>query len=51
MRLDEPAVVREEYADETRLRARKKAHASAEGPDARDVVFEAIAEVSPRRLL
>ena len=51
MRLDDPAVVREEYADETRLAARKKAHASGEGQDARDVVFEAIAEVSPQRIL
>ena len=51
MRLDDPAVVRAEYADETRLAARKKAHASAEGQDARDVVFEAIAEVSPQRIL
>ena len=51
MRLDDPAVVREEYADETRLAARKKAHALGEGPDAREVVFEAVAEVSPQRIL
>ena len=51
MRLDDPAVVREEYADETRLAARKKAHASAEGQDARVVVFQAIADVSPQRIL
>lgn len=51
MKLDDPAVVREEYADEIRLAARKKAHASAEGPDARDVVFEALAEVGPRQIL
>jgi ubiquinone/menaquinone biosynthesis C-methylase UbiE len=51
MRLDDPAVVREEYADETRLAARKKAHASAEGQDARDLVFEAVAEFGPRRIL
>ena len=51
MRLDDPAVVREEYADETRLAARKKAHALGEGPDAREIVFEAVAEVSPQRIL
>ncbi len=51
MRLDDPAVVREEYADEARLAARKAAHASAEGPDARDLVFEAVAEFGPRRIL
>ena len=51
MRLYDPTVVREEYADETRLAARKAAHASAEGSDARDLVFEAVAEVGPRRIL
>lgn len=51
MRLHDPAVVREEYADETRLAARKAAHASAEGPDARDVVFQAVAEFHPQRIL
>jgi SAM-dependent methyltransferase len=51
VRLDDPAVVREEYADESRLAARRAAHASAEGPDAHDLVFEAVAEVAPRRIL
>jgi SAM-dependent methyltransferase len=51
VRLNDPAVVREEYADETRLAARKAAHARGEGPDARDVVFEAVAEFGPRRIL
>ena len=51
MRLNDPAVVRKEYADESRLAARKAAHASAEGPDARDLVFERVAEVGPRRIL
>lgn len=51
MSLHDPAVVREEYADETRLVARRAAHALAEGPDARDVVFEAVAEFGPRRVL
>jgi ubiquinone/menaquinone biosynthesis C-methylase UbiE len=51
VRLDDPAVVREEYASETRLAARKAAHASGEGPDPREIAFDAIAEVEPRRVL
>ena len=51
MRLDDPAVVREEYASEERLAARKAAHASGEGPDPREIAFTAIAEVEPRRVL
>jgi ubiquinone/menaquinone biosynthesis C-methylase UbiE len=49
--LDDPAVVRAEYEDETRLAARKAAHANGEGPDAREVLFEAIAEARPERVL
>ena len=49
--MHDPAVVRAEYADETRLAARKAAHAGAEGPDAREVLFEAIVERAPARLL
>lgn len=51
MRLDDPAVVREEYANERRLAARKAAHATAEGPDARELVFGAVSECRPRRVL
>jgi SAM-dependent methyltransferase len=51
VRLDDRDVVREEYADETRLAARKAAYAGAEGPDAREVLFEAIAEARPGRIL
>jgi ubiquinone/menaquinone biosynthesis C-methylase UbiE len=49
--LDDPAVVRAEYEDETRLAARKAAHVNGEGPDAREVLFEAIAEARPERIL
>jgi SAM-dependent methyltransferase len=49
--LDDPAVVRAEYEDETRLAARKAAHANGEGPDAREVLFAAIAEARPERIL
>lgn len=51
MTLDDPAVVRDEYQDETRLAARKAAYASAEGPDAREVGFQAVAEAAPQRIL
>jgi SAM-dependent methyltransferase len=49
--LDDPAVVRAEYEDETRLASRKAAYTGAEGPDAREVLFGAIAETRPRRIL
>jgi SAM-dependent methyltransferase len=49
--MHDPAVVRAEYADETRLAARKAAHAGAEGPDAREVLFEAVVERAPARIL
>jgi 2-polyprenyl-3-methyl-5-hydroxy-6-metoxy-1,4-benzoquinol methylase len=51
VRPDDPAVVREEYASEARLAVRKAAHALAGGPDAREALFEAVAEVAPRRIL
>lgn len=51
MRLDDPEVVRAEYADERRLAARRAVHALGEGPDAREVAFDAIAEVAPERYL
>jgi ubiquinone/menaquinone biosynthesis C-methylase UbiE len=50
-RLDDRGHVRAQYADEANLRARKAAYATAEGPDAREVLFEAVAEVVPRRVL
>jgi SAM-dependent methyltransferase len=49
--MHDPAVVRAEYEDETRLATRKAAHAEAEGPDAREVLFEAVVERSPARIL
>jgi SAM-dependent methyltransferase len=50
-RLDDKAHVRKQYETEDRLRARKAAYATAEGPDAREVLFEAVAEGEPRRVL
>ena len=51
MRLDDPDTVREEYATERGLANRKAAYRFAEGPDARQVAFDAVAEVSPQRIL
>jgi ubiquinone/menaquinone biosynthesis C-methylase UbiE len=47
-RLDDPRLVAEEYADESRLRRRASIYA---GRDAKDDVVAAVAEVSPRRVL
>jgi SAM-dependent methyltransferase len=51
VRLDDPELVRREYADESRFAIRAAAWASATGPDPRELAFEAVAEVSPRRVL
>ena len=51
MSLDDPISVREEYATEKGLSGRKAAHRFAEGPDARQVAFEAVAESAPQRIL
>ena len=51
MKLNDPALVRAEYEDETRLAARQAAHRSAEGPNALEMVFAAVAEVKPARVL
>jgi SAM-dependent methyltransferase len=49
--LNDPAVVRREYADETGLSARIRAQQWATGPSPRDVLFEAVREAEPHRLL
>ena len=51
-RLDDPALVAEEYADETRLRRRAAAY-TGEGTlvDARVPLVEAVVEAAPRRVL
>jgi len=49
--LNDPALVREQYADEEDLRARKAIYATAEGPDARELAFAAVAEVAPATVL
>lgn len=51
MRLDDPAHVREQYASEAGLEARRSIYEHVEGPDAREVAFAAVAEVTPCRVL
>jgi SAM-dependent methyltransferase len=49
--LNDPALVREQYASEENLRARRAIYANRDGPDAREVLFETIRELRPRRVL
>jgi SAM-dependent methyltransferase len=49
--LHDPTVVRAEYESEARLATRKAAHKYGEGPDARELLFDAICEGSPKRIL
>jgi SAM-dependent methyltransferase len=49
--LDDPRVVREEYASERGLEARRAAYRFATGPDAPQMAFDAVAEARPRRVL
>ena len=51
MTLNDPRVVREEYATERGLEGRRAAYQYAAGPDALQMTFDAVAEVSPRRVL
>jgi SAM-dependent methyltransferase len=52
MRLDDPTLVAEEYADETRLRRRVAAHTRpTDAVDPRALAVAAVAAASPRRVL
>jgi SAM-dependent methyltransferase len=51
VRLDDPSLVRQEYASEARLAERKAAYRFAEGSDPREVAFEAVREIELRRVL
>lgn len=51
MKLHDSELVREEYATDAGLAGRIAAYRFAEGPDARELLFAAIAEVSARRFL
>jgi SAM-dependent methyltransferase len=50
-RIDDPAAVREQYATEAGLAARKSIYTDVTGPDSRELVFEAVAETGPRSVL
>ncbi len=50
-RIEDSDYVREQYEREDQLRARKAAYARAEGDDPRELAFQAVAEVRPRRVL
>ncbi len=49
--VNDPELVAREYADESRLSARIALQSTGTGPDPRQIAFEAVAEVSPRRIL
>jgi SAM-dependent methyltransferase len=49
--LNDPAYVTEQYATEDGLQARRSIYEHVDGPDAREVAFEAVAEVRPARVL
>lgn len=49
--LNDPGLVRREYASEGGLLGRRAAYEYAEGPDALEMVFEAVAEARPSRVL
>jgi SAM-dependent methyltransferase len=52
MRLDNPLLVRWEYASEERLAKRNEMYRSLlDGPNPEDVAYEAVVEMRPRRLL
>jgi ubiquinone/menaquinone biosynthesis C-methylase UbiE len=51
VRLDDPAFVRDQYATEANLAARKAVHAGGEGDDPIALAFAAVAEVEPGRVL
>ena len=50
-RLDEPELVRREYATDAGLAGRLAAYRFAEGPDPREMAHQAVAEARPQRVL
>jgi SAM-dependent methyltransferase len=51
LRQDDPDLVRNEYADESRLAARQSIWAKRPDPQPLDVVFDEIVRLAPRRVL
>jgi 2-polyprenyl-3-methyl-5-hydroxy-6-metoxy-1,4-benzoquinol methylase len=50
-KLNDPDLVRREYEDESRFSVRQATWNSATGPDAHDIVLEALREITPSRVL
>jgi SAM-dependent methyltransferase len=51
VRINDPAAVARQYATEDNLEARRSLYENAEGPDPREMAFQAVAEIAPRRVL
>ena len=51
VRINDPGAVREQYATEDGLAARKSVYRNASGPDARELAVEAVLEVGPSHVL
>jgi SAM-dependent methyltransferase len=51
VRIDDPAAVARQYATEANLEARRSLYEHAEGPDPRELAFQAVAEVEPDDVL
>jgi len=51
VRIADPVAVARQYATETNLEARRSLYANAEGPDPREIAFDAVAEIAPKRVI
>jgi SAM-dependent methyltransferase len=51
MSMNDPTFVHEQYETEANLAARKSVYSNAEGPDPRELLWKAVVEVQPRRVL
>jgi SAM-dependent methyltransferase len=51
VKINDPADVRRQYSTEANLQARRSLYEKTEGPDPREVAFEAVAEFRPVRVL
>jgi SAM-dependent methyltransferase len=51
VRINDPAAVARQYSDEAKLEARRSLYDFTDGPDPRELAFEAVAAVGPRSVL
>jgi SAM-dependent methyltransferase len=51
VRINDPAAVARHYATEANLEARRSLYTEADGPDPREIAFDAVAEFVPKRVL